>query len=209
MMKKYLPYILIVALILFGLIFLDRSFRSSAALVKARAEAAEAKRVDAADDQIRDAIEAEQNAVIAVKTAKIAALLANVGKPTPAEKAKDAEITELKRKMAESEGSGNAAQALAEAKQVIAALEAGKFSLAQSHKADMFSLDAAWQMKFNALQAISDARLVTIGIKNKRIIALENLCSEYVHTIKLNKFWVAVGKYGPPISFVGGLIAGK
>jgi len=208
-MKKYLPYILIVALILLGLIFLGRSCRSSAALVKAMADAAEARRVDEADDQLRDAIEAEQNAIIAVKTAKIAALLADAGKPTRAEKAKDAEITELKRRMAESEVSGNTVQALAEAKQVIVALEV-KFSLAQeSHKAEMFSLDAAWQVKFNALKVISDARLVTIGIKDKRIIALENLCSEYVHTIKLNKFWVAVGKYGPPIAFVGGLIAGK
>ena len=208
-MKKYLPYILIVALILLGLMFLDRACNSSAALVKAKADAAEAKRADAVDDQRRDAIEAEQNAVIAAKTAKIAALLAEVGKPTPAEKAKDAEITELKRRMAESEASGNTVQALTEAKRVIAALEV-KFSLAEdSHKIAMFSLDAAWQTKFNALQTIADARLVTIGIKDKRIIALENLCSEYVHTIKLNKFWVAVGKYGPPITFVGGLIARK
>jgi hypothetical protein len=208
-MKKYFPYILIVALILLGLMFLDRACNTSAALVKAKADAAEAKRADAADDQMRDVIEAEQNAVIAAKTAKIAALLADAGKPTPGERAKDAEITELKRRMAESEASGNTAQALAEAKQVIVALEV-KFSLAQeSHKAEMFSLDAAWQVKFNALQTIADSRLVTIDIKDKRIVALENLCSEYVHTIKLNKFWVAAGKYGPPITFVVGLIAGK
>lgn len=208
-MKKLLAPIVIVALILVCMMLLDRNCNSTAALVKAKADAAEARRIDEADNQLRNTLEAEQNQVILDQGKKISDLLANAGKPTPAEKVKDAEIVELKRRMVQNEASGNTAQALAEAKQVIVALEV-KFSLAEDrHKTDMFSLDAAWQTKFNALQTIADARLVTIGIKDKRIIALENLCSEYARTIKLNKFWVAVGKYGWPVPFIAGLVAGK
>jgi len=208
-MKKLIVPILIAALSLLCLVTIPRSCNSNAALVQAKADAEEAKRIDEADNQMRDALEAEQNAIIAGKTAKIAALLADAGKPTPAEIAKDAEIAVLKKKMAESEAAGDIVGALAQAKQTIVALEFTLALVKDQHKADLFRLDAEWQGKFDALKVSYDARGISLAVKDDRIFKLENLCAEYAHTIKVNKFWAAVGKYGPPVAFVAGIILGK
>ena len=207
--KRIVPIIAITGALVLCLVLIDKSRSSQAALVKAKADAAEAKRIDAEDEQRRDALEAQQGAIIANQTSKISALLANIGKPTPKEIAKDAEIAALKRQMAESEEAGDIVGALAQAKQTIAALEL-RFSLVEERRrADMFNLNAEWQTKFDALQVIADARLNTITIKDDRIVKLETALGESERIRKAGKFWIALGKYGSPVAFVAGIILGK
>lgn len=208
-MKKLLTPIIIVVLALVCMALLDRSCGNRAELKRLIANAAEARRIDEADAKMRDALEAEQGKVMAEQAEKIASLLANAGKPSPAEKAKDVEIAELKRRMTESEASGDVVQALAEAKQTIAALEVKSTLAEERHKSDLFNLNADWEVKFNALKTISDARLDTIKIRNNRIASLESLSAGYAHTIKINQFWAFVGKYGSPVAFGLGLIFGR
>lgn len=207
--KRVGPIIAITAGLVICLILLDKSRNATAALVKAKADAAEAKRIDEADDQMRDALEAEQNAVIAAKTAKIAELLANAGKPTAAEIAKDAEIAALKKKMAEFEAAGDTAGALAQAHLTISGLEFLLTTAEERNKGDLFRLNGEWQGKFNALQAIADARFVTIVTKDNRIAKLEIAFGESERIRKAGKFWIAIGKYAPPVTFVVGIILGK
>ena len=207
--KRIVPIIAITGALVLCLVLIDKSRSSRVALVKAKADAAEAKRIDAEDEQRRDALEAQQGAIIANQTLKISALLANIGKPTPEEIAKDEEIAALKRQMAESEAAGDIVGALVQAKQTIVALEFTLALVKDQHKADLFRLDMEWQGKFDALKVSYDARGISLAVKDNHIFKLENLCAEYAHTIKVNKFWAAVGKYGPPVAFVAGIILGK
>ncbi len=184
-MKRLIVPFLISALAFGCLIFLDQSCRADAELSKAKAAAAEAKRIDEADAKRRDALEAGQAQTIAEGSKKIAELLANAGKPTPAEKEKDREIVALKGEVATLKAQGDTAGALAKAEATIAALES-KAELAEDrHKANIMDLNAEWQAKFNALQAIADARLTTIGVKDERIAALENEVSKYARKKRL------------------------
>lgn len=97
-----------------------------------------------------------QETVVTQQNQEIARLLAAAGQPTPEEIAKDREIAELRRKMAEQEAGGDLAGALATAKDTIKQWEV-KFNLAEErHKGELFALNAAWEVKYAAQVKISD-----------------------------------------------------
>lgn len=93
--------------------------------------------------------------VIADQTKEIDRLLADAGKPRPAELEKDKEIAALAASVAAYEAQGDLAGALAAAKKEISAW-AEKFSLAEKrHQDSLSALNKAWQVKFDAQVDIS------------------------------------------------------
>lgn len=92
---------------------------------------------------------------ITLQTAKIAELLGNAGKPSPAEQAKDATIVEQESEIARLKAQGDYKAAL-EQSQAENRAWAEKFTLAEErHKTELFDLNAAWQGKYGAAVTIS------------------------------------------------------
>lgn len=95
--------------------------------------------------------------VIGQKTAQIAELLGNAGKPTETEIAQDKIIADQKRKIAEMEEQGDLAGALVASKAESRAW-AEKFALAEErHKTAIFDLNVAWTVKYEAQVTISES----------------------------------------------------
>ena len=99
----------------------------------------------------------DAKATITLQTAKIAELLGNAGMPTATEIAQDKIIAEQKRRLAEFEAQGNLPAALEAAKSEIQAWS-DKFTLAEGrHETELFDLNAAWTVKYNAQVTISES----------------------------------------------------
>jgi len=125
----------------------------SVAIGKYEEALAQAKTLNAEKDKaIVDA-----KATITLQTAKIAELLGNAGKPSETEIAQDKIIAEQKRRLAEFEVQGNLPAALEAAKSEIQAWS-DKFTLAEGrHETELFDLNAAWTVKYNAQVTISES----------------------------------------------------
>ncbi len=156
-MKRAAVVILILAAAFAGGYFLGRRKASPdpaywvdrAAYDAAVTEAA-AKLEDAA------AVISQAQGTIAEQTIEIEELTADALAPSPAEVAKDAEISKLEARIATYEGQGDLAGALAASKADNTAW-AEKFNLAAERHLDSLSaLNNAWQVKFDAQVAISN-----------------------------------------------------
>jgi hypothetical protein len=147
-----IKWIAVFAAIILGIFFLlQQSCDLGEQIGKLKGQLKEQQNIYDADKAISNGIIAEQSATISNQTKKINDLLANAGKPTPAEKEKDKEISKLKEKWS---------SLSAECQTNLVALDkawSDKFTLAETrHKGELFSLNASWQVKFDAQVVITD-----------------------------------------------------
>lgn len=125
----------------------------------------------------REQAEAENQKIIAAKDSEILTLRANQGKPTQAEKDKDAEIASLQADVAKYKASGDLAKAL-EASEAQNKAWAEKFSLAEKRNKEAFdALDAAWVTKYAALEDTSKKRLEELTKRDAQIEECEKKAS--------------------------------
>ena len=126
---------------------------------------------------MRDALEREQAEVIAKKDAALAASAVKAAQYVDEIRQNHAELAVLQ--------DAEPVQPELEREPLVINLRAQiasltlAFDLSQKVVAEKDVQLQAWPEKFNALQAIADARLTTIGIKDNRIAALENVVSKY------------------------------
>ncbi len=207
-MKRLVVPILIAVLAFVSLMLLDKSCRSDAALVKAQAAAAEHARLDKANDAVRAEFEARQNAVMAEKDRQLAQKDVVITQYVEKTSTLTAEITRLKANEPPTTPEIEAMPIVVNLRAQVATLTVA-FSLSQKTVTLQAEEIVLLKGKFDALQAISDARGAAIVIKDQRIASLEGLCGVYERRVKQDKFWTFVGKYAPPVTFVVGLFVGK
>jgi hypothetical protein len=152
-MKRALPWIALALALMLGIAVCDglRTRDSLSVLVGSLQEAVKGRDIVIAE---KDRQIAEANGTITAQTAKIAELWGNVGKPTEAEKAKDAKIKALNASLSQ-------AKTDAEKVPVLEGLVVewqGKFTLSEQRRKDeLAALDGAWQVKYDAQLQISEA----------------------------------------------------
>lgn len=112
----------------------------------------------AAEDQARLlALVEVKELEIQEATATITTILDLHGQPSAAEQEKDRQIKQLSAQVRELKSQGDLAGALAES-EAACSLWAEKFTLAEEqHRAEIVSLNAAWQTKFDAQFEISES----------------------------------------------------
>ncbi len=100
---------------------------------------------------------AKANEIVGQKDKEIAAILANADQPSPADVEKDKVIAALKKKNAELAAAGDYKTAYEGAQAEISAWSE-KFTLAEErHKTELFDLNAAWTVKYEAQVVISES----------------------------------------------------
>jgi hypothetical protein len=156
-----------------------------------------------ADMEIHGKLETEKNAIVEKQDKQIKGLLANVGKPTPAEIGKDKEITNLKKEVAQYESQGNLRAALDASKEENRQWEI-RFSLAEEqHKKEIFSLNIAWEIKFDAQFVLTDSWKKQYTNEHNLRIKGEGLTSRAERGWKWAKLWSGVKSVG--LVILGGL----
>ena len=211
-MKKALPFLIVLAAFALGLFLgLTRGCKGlgqdywieRAVYDKDVAAAGELHKTDLQ-------LVADQKAIIATKDKRIAEILADAGKPTPAEKEKDKTIAGLAAKVAALEAQGDLAGALSAAKDEIHAWSE-KFSLAEErHKSDLFNLNAEWQGKFDAQVKISDAGWAAYDREHALRLVSDSLRIKAEHAANTNGIIAKVeaGLIAAPFIYLGGKAAG-
>lgn len=155
-LKKYIPWAVAVAAVILSLVAVKHFSKPDPAYWVSRADYLAAVKAAADQHQLDVTVITADEATIKAKTEEIARILANAGKPSPAEQEKDKTIAALKDKVKTLEGQGDLAGALAAAKQECDEW-AAKFSLAEArHAADITALDASWAAKYKAKADESD-----------------------------------------------------
>jgi chromosome segregation ATPase len=214
--KKLLPWIIIAVLVFVCLILLDKSCNSDAALVKAKADYADLKRITEADHALSLGRIAELERSSAQYVEEISTYQVEIS-------ARDAEITTQKADIAANEGEVtrlhtevqpviDANPALAE---FVASLDAGivlRNALIVDQDAQIKDLKEQGRLKDERLVIqvrLTDEWKAAYDKEHALRLAAEGLNADYAHALKTNKLWRVIGKYGPPLAFVGGLIAGK
>lgn len=215
-MKKALPWVLIAGAALGCLALVDGSCHSNAALVKAKADYAELKRVTEADHAMSlgriAALEASaaalaaqvevKQAVIDVRDTTIAALRGKVSVTT----------AENERLRTEVQPALDANPALAE---FVASLDAGivlRNALIVEQDRQIVDLKEQGRIKderFAVQLKLTDEWKAGYDREHALRIASEGLTATYAHRVRHDKFWVAVGKYAPPVAFAVGLLIKK
>ena len=170
------------------------------------------KDVAAADAQHKTDLQvvADQKTIIATKDKRIAEILANAGKPTPAEKEKDKTIAGLAAKVAEYEAQGNLRAALDASKAENVAWSE-KFTLAEErHKADLFNLNTEWQGKFDAQVKISDAGWAAYDREHALRLVSDSLRIKAEHAANTNGIIAKIeaALIAAPLIYIGGKAAG-
>ena len=195
-MKKYLIGIAI-GLVLAAIAMLVYQAAVINPQLRAAREAADTARKDA--DKARDErlkIEAEKNQIISAQDKKIQDLLANANKPSPAEVEKDKTIADLAKKVEDLEAQGDLKGALSAAKDEIKAWSE-KFELADfRYNTNLSQLNKEWQIKYDALFAISEARLNEIDKLRTALTASEKRASIAERKIKFTGIWSKVSTAG-------------
>jgi hypothetical protein len=149
----------------------------------------------------------DQKAIIAEKDKRITAILAEAGKPSQAERAKDAQISDLSARVASLESQGDLAGALSAAKDEIR-VWSEKFTLAeQRHKSDLFNLNVEWQGKFDAQVKISDAGWAAYDREHALRLVSDSLRIKAEHAANTNGIVAKVE--GAIILGVGGYLGVK
>jgi N-methylhydantoinase B/oxoprolinase/acetone carboxylase alpha subunit len=191
--KKALPWIIAVALVIGCLALLDRSCGGpDAAYWIARADYDQA--VADMEDGLQQAfaIIAEKDKVIAAKGLEIAAILANAPVPSPEEKAKDTYISDLEEQIAAFESIGDTANALMSAKEEITAW-AEKFNLAERrHQDSLSALNNAWRVKFDAQVSISETWKKAFEDEHALRLTCDSLRLDLEGQAGRGKFWKPV-----------------
>jgi len=217
--KKFLPllpYVLVGALILLGLTFLDRACNSTAALVKAKADYAELQRITDADHAMSlDRIAADEVA--------LAALQGRVDTAQVVIDARDTTIAALRGKVTTTDAENNrlrtevqpvidANPALAE---FVASLDAGialRNALLVEQDTQIKDLKEQGRLKderFAVQVELTEEWKANYEREHALRIQAEGLFKVAEHAVKISEFWAAVGKYGPPVTFIAGIICGK
>jgi hypothetical protein len=200
---KQIKWVAIGTAVLLGAFFLlQKSCDLGEQVGKLKGELAEQKKIAAADKAISDGIILTQGGIIANQTKKINDLIAGANVPSPAIKEKDKTISALNDKLA-------AAKTDAEKVPILTSLVvqlSDKFTISEQRRKDeLFSLNSAWQIKFDAQVEISSQwkhqyenehilRLTTEALANKLETKLK--LSKVLSTAKTVALIGAVGFIG-------------
>jgi len=132
---------------------------------------------------------AAQHKIIKDKTKEIADLLASAGKPTEAEKEKDAVIVAKEKEIARLKALGNYKAAL-EQSQAENKAWSEKFTLAEErHKKDLFDLNAKWVAKFDAQVVIGNDWKKDRDNENRLRLLAEKRIGKLESSLRWSKFW--------------------
>jgi len=154
-----------------------------------RGQYRELKKITDADHVLLTAKIASQYKIIRDKTKEIADLLANVGKPTEAEKEKDVIIVAKEKEIARLKALGDYKAALEEAESEIGAWSE-KFTLAEErHKKDLFDLNTKWAAKFDAQVVIGNDWKNDRDNENRLRLLAEKRIGKLESSLRWSKFW--------------------
>jgi low affinity Fe/Cu permease len=215
-MKKLVAPIVIAALLLLCLTLLDRACNSDAALVKAKADYADLKRTTEADHALALGRIADLERTSAEYVEEISTYQVEIA-------ARDTTIATLRGKVTTTDSENarlrtevqpviDANPALAE---FVASLDAGivlRNALIVEQDAQIKDLKEQGRLKDERLSIqvrLTDEWKAAYDKEHALRVASEGLCGVYASRVKRDKIWIAVGKYGPPIAFAVGIIAGK
>ena len=215
-MKKLLGPVIIAALLILCLTFLDRACNSNAALVKAKADYAELKRITEADHAM------SLDRMAALEADKLA-LQGQVDAKQVVIEARDTTIASLRGKVTtsniENEKLRTEVQPVIDANpalaEFVASLDAGivlRDYLIVEQEGQINALKEQGRLKderFAVQVKLTEEWRTQYENEHALRIASEGLCEDYAHALKVNKLWAAVGKYGPPVAFIAGIICGK
>ena len=212
MAKNLIKYGVIGAAVLIVTILFLRScfLYDQNSLIKGRYK--ELQKITDADHSTLTKEIASQYKIIKDKTKEIADLLASAGKPTEAEKEKDAVIVAKEKEIARLKALGDYKAAL-EQSQAENKAWSEKFTLAEErHKKDLFDLNAKGEAKFDAQVVISNDWKNDRDNENRLRLLAEKRIGKLEGSLRWNKFWktgttllaVVGGGY-----IVYGLIRGK
>jgi len=149
----------------------------------------ELKKITDADHVLLTAKIASQYKIIKDKTKEIANLLASAGKPTEAEKEKDAVIVAKEKEIARLKALGDYKAAL-EQSQAENKAWSEKFTLAEErHKKDLFDLNAKWAAKFNAQVVIGNDWKNDRDNENRLRLLAEKRIGKLESSLRWSKFW--------------------
>jgi hypothetical protein len=202
--SAFWPWVIAAGAMLFGLAMLDGSCRADRKYRDAKADAAEAARIDAADDARRDVLEREKDAIITRQDEIIAESVVKSAQYVLEMSAYEAELSRLRE--------AEPVQPELEREPLVINLRAQiatltiAFDLSQKAVAEKDVQLLAWPVKFNALQAIADARLTTIETKDNRIGDLEKALRVGERRVGLNKTVAKVALGVGAASLIYGLL---
>lgn len=152
-MKRALPWIALALFLMLGIAVCDglKTRDSYSVLVGSLQEAIRGRDVVIAE---KDKQIAQSEATISSQANKIAIILAEAGKPTEADKAKDAKIKALNASLSQAKTDAEKVPAL----EGLVAEWQDKFTLSEQRRKDeLTALDSAWQVKYDAQVQISEA----------------------------------------------------
>jgi hypothetical protein len=136
----------------------------------------------------------QQDKVIAEQNARIEKLLADVGKPTPEEVAMGGTIAAQEREIARLKAKEDYKAAL-EVAQAEILNWSSKFTLAEErHKQDIFNLNAAWQVKYDAQVVISNTNWDLYFKEHELRLKGDESIKVLEGDLKLSRFWVRAEK---------------
>jgi hypothetical protein len=191
MLRRAFPWVIMALVVIGAFVAVKHLVHPDPAYWVSRADYLAAVKAAAEQHQLDVTAITADEAVIKAKTEEIARILANAGKPSPAEVAKDKTIAALHAKVAALESQGDLAGALAAAKAESVAWSE-KFTLAEArHAADLTALNASWTVKYKAKADESD-KWQTEWLRSE---GLRKTCDELRAKLEKDQGKVPVVKY--------------